>query len=318
MAAGAPNVECPGPDRHADGTGLVTVTVTYNPDPEILARQQQLLPPVALKVLVDNGSTPELRERIACISARHGAVLVQNDVNVGLAAALNQGARHARTLLPARRFLLLLDQDSEPDDGAVERLVARYAKIEALAGTACCIGPRLIDVQTNLEHGFHQQQGWLWIRRYPKSTSREPLAVANLNGSGTLMPFSLFEALGGLEEALFIDHVDTEWAFRVRAAGYGLYAVPDVSFRHRMGERSLRFWLFGWRVWPDRSPQRHYYLFRNTVRLMRRPYVPRVWKAWALLKSALTLLTHLLFDPARATQLRNMLAGVRDGLRREN
>ncbi len=318
MAAGAPKFEGPGPDHHPDGTGLVTITVTYNPDPEILARQQQLLPPVAWKVLVDNGSTPELRERIAGIAATHGAVLVQNDVNVGLAAALNQGARHARTLLPSSRFLLFLDQDSEPDEGAVERLVARYAEIEALAGTACCIGPRLIDVQTNLDHGFHQQQGWLWTRRYPASTSREPLAVANLNGSGTLMPFPLFEVLGGLEEELFIDHVDTEWAFRVRAAGYGLYAVPDVSFRHRMGERSLRFWLFGWRVWPKRSPQRHYYLFRNTLRLMRRPYVPRVWKAWALLKSVLTLLMHLVFDPARAAQLRNMLAGVRDGLRREN
>ncbi len=128
------------------------------------------------------------------------------------------------------------------------------------------------------------------------------------------MPIELFNELGGLEEDFFIDHVDTEWSFRVLAAGYGLYGVPYITFQHRMGEQSLRFWWFGWRIWPKRSPQRHYYLFRNAVRLMRRSYVPRVWKILVFIKLGMTLLIHVLFDSKRGSQVCHMIRGVIYGL----
>jgi len=137
--------------------------------------------------------------------------------------------------------------------------------------------------------------------------------VANLNGSGTLVPFEVFHKVGGLSSDLFIDHVDTDWAFRVAAAGYALYGIPWARFRHRMGVRGIRFWFFGWRLWPYRSPARHFYLFRNTVRLLRADGVPAVWKAWAPVKLVATMLVHLLFDPARWAQLRAMLRGLREG-----
>jgi rhamnosyltransferase len=81
-----------------------------------------------------------------------------------------------------------------------------------------------------------------------------------------------------------------------------------------MGERSLRFWLFGWRLWPARSANRHFYLFRNAVWLMRRDEVPRVWKFWAVIKLALTSLVHGVFDPDRRAQLAAMARGVREGM----
>jgi rhamnosyltransferase len=137
----------------------------------------------------------------------------------------------------------------------------------------------------------------------------------NLNGSGTLVPIELFLQLGGLDEALFIDHVDTEWSFRVLAADLGLRGIPAAVFKHRMGQSSVRYWLLGWRIWPSRSPQRHYFLFRNAVLLMRRPYVPRVWKFWAVVKLALTAIMHGLFDRERRAQWRQMRQGVREGLR---
>ncbi|MGH8283921.1 MAG: glycosyltransferase family 2 protein [Gammaproteobacteria bacterium] len=299
----------------ADSSTVAVVSVTYNPDLEILDRQLSQLPASALKVIVDNASQLELRRHIRRVAADHGAVLLQNDSNLGLPAALNQGARYAQQTQPACEFLLLLDQDTEPGIDGVERLIARYDPIAAAFGKACCIGPRLLDVSTGLEYGFHQITGWRWVRKFPGPDSHAPVPLANLNGSGTLLPLTLFNKLGGFEEDFFIDHVDTEWAFRVLAAGYGLYGVPDITFQHRMGEQSLRFWWFGWRIWPKRSPQRHYYLFRNAVRLMRRHYVPKVWKIWALAKLLLTVLTFIIFDQRRRSQLRSMIIGVRDGSR---
>lgn len=130
------------------------------------------------------------------------------------------------------------------------------------------------------------------------------------------MSLLLVDELGGLDEGLFIDHVDTEWIFRVKAAGYGVFGIPNVHFQHRMGERSLRIWLFGWRVWPYRSPQRHYFLFRNTLRLMRRGYVPLVWKIWAAAKMLLTTVAYFLADQDRRAQWQSMVKGARHGLDR--
>lgn len=293
---------------------LAIVTVTYNPDTEVLCRQLSEAPTAALTVLVDNASRTDLREAINRLAVGRHAIVLHNDTNIGLAAAINLAATHVRLVRPSCRYLLLLDQDSEPGRGGIARLLARYKEIESHTGKACCVGPRLVDVETGLEYGFHQMRGWCWSRTYPPPGSRAPVPLANLNGSGTLMPLTLFEELLGLEEDLFIDHVDTEWAFRVLAAGYRLYGVPDVSFGHRMGENSLRFWFLGWRIWPDRAPLRHYYLFRNAVRLMNRTYVPRVWKSWALVKLGLTLLVYVVIGSNRRLQVSQMAKGVKDGL----
>jgi rhamnosyltransferase len=80
-----------------------------------------------------------------------------------------------------------------------------------------------------------------------------------------------------------------------------------------MGEKTLRFWMFGWRLWPYRSAHRHYFLFRNAARLCRKPYVHSVWKAWAVAKLMFTVLVHSIFDQNRVEQSRAMIAGVRAG-----
>ncbi len=295
-----------------DLSDLAIVTVTYNPDLCILARQLDQLPVDSVKIIVDNASPTDLRAQLQQLGVAHQAIVLQNDRNVGLAAALNQGMGYVRQVRSDCRLVLLLDQDTEPGELGVAQLAAGYVRAERLAGKPCCVGPRLIDVATGLDHGFHQIRGLRWVRSFPIPGSYKPISLDNLNGSGTLMPLTLFDQLGGLEEDFFIDHVDTEWAFRVLANGYLLYGLPGVVFRHRMGARSHRFWFLGWRVWPDRSPLRHYYLFRNAFRLMRRSYVPRVWKVWALAKLTVTFLVHLVFDRRRTAQIKNMVRGIRD------
>jgi rhamnosyltransferase len=123
--------------------------------------------------------------------------------------------------------------------------------------------------------------------------------------------------LGGLEEEFFIDHIDTEWSFRILAAGFTLWGIPNAVFTHFMGDRGVRFWWFGWRVWPMRSPIRHFYLFRNAVRLMRRRYVFAVWKFWNVVKLSLTAMVHMTLDDQRGAQLKSMWRGVKAGFARK-
>lgn len=305
--------QSPDPREDMHGIGrLATVTVTFHPDMDILGAQQRQLPQESLRIIVDNCSSESLRSQLEALAACDGSVLVANDANLGLAAAVNQGVAVARE--HGCKSVLLLDQDTEPGEGGVLALVAAYERLRESGVPPACVGPRIIDAATGLEHGFHRLEGWRWVRRYPSKGSVELVPCTNLNGSGTLVPMLLFDRIGGLEEQLFIDHVDTEWAFRVLANGYGLYGVPNVSFLHRMGSRSLRFWWLRWRVWPYRSPLRHRFLYRNTVQLMRRNYVPAVWKGWAALKLLLTFGVHLVFDGQRFPQIAAMAGGICDAL----
>lgn len=295
-------------------TSLATITVTYHPDLSMLDIQLSRLPTDALRIVVDNASPEPLRARLRTLVAEYGVTLIENAVNLGLAAATNMGIAHA--LRAGVQRVLFLDQDTEPCANSVADLCMIHERLCASKSMPSCVGPRLVDFSTGLDHGFHQRRGWLWVRVYPPPDAAL-LPCVNLNGSGTLVPREILDALGGLDEDLFIDHVDTEWAFRVRAAGFGLYGAPGVLFRHRMGEKTWRFWWFGWRVWPYRSPLRHRYLFRNAVRLMQRSYVPRIFKTWAVVKLVITFFAHAVFDKARRQQIKAMLQGVSDGWRLE-
>lgn len=297
-----------------DSTGdeLATITVTYQPDIELLRRQVSQLPSSATRIVVDNASAPSLLKQLRQLADEYGIHLITNDENVGLASATNQGIRVA--LREECASVLLLDQDTEPGVDGVAGLRDAYRRVLVGGQRPGCIGPRMVDPASGLEHGFHRIDGWRWVRVFPPAGSTVAVACSNLNGSGTLIPLEVIEAVGGLDGSLFIDHVDTEWAFRVLDAGFGLYGAPDVAFAHRMGERSFRFWWLRWRLWPYRSPLRHWYLYRNAVALIRRDYVPAVWKVWAVMKLLLTWAVHFVFDRERFAQTAGMLRGIRDGL----
>ncbi|WP_295453989.1 glycosyltransferase [uncultured Thiodictyon sp.] len=298
-----------------DLTAVATVTVTYNPDPWPLAAQLQALPAASVKIIVDNGSAPDALEHIQALAARTpNTRILRNAQNLGLAAAINLGVRAVREYHSRARLVLLLDQDSEPHPGSIQTLLDGFDAIARQGQRVGGVGPCLLDTATDLSHGFHHAAGWRWKRSYPPPGASEAVPCTSLNGSGTLVPIDLFLKLGGLDEALFIDHVDTEWSFRVLAAGYGLWGIPAAVFTHRMGQSSIRFWMLGWRLWPSRPPRRHYFLFRNAILLMRRPYVPRVWRFWAVVKLVLTAIVHGLFDPERRAQWQQMWKGLREGL----
>jgi len=294
---------------------LVSITVTYNPDPVLLESQLMALRHVGRAIIVDNGSAPDTLVWIMSLTDRlPWASVVKSETNLGLAAGLNLGIAAARSLGTCRA-VLLLDQDSTFSDDAPGRLLGSLNELQAATGTLCCVGPALYDPIARMDHGFHYvSRGWRWSRAYPTADAA-PIAIANLNGSGTTQSLELVDKVGNLDSAMFIDHVDTEWSFRVTSRGFHLFGIPSVRFDHRMGETGRRIWIGGWRVWPERSPQRHYYLFKNTVRLLRRDYVPVVWKLWAVAKLMLTIVVTMVIDHRRAAQLRFMFKGVREGMR---
>src|SRR5882762_10801432 len=112
------------PDRPAARGQVCAVVVTYHPDHGFPARLSRIVPQVAATFIVDNGSSDAERKMLRGVAG--GAVtLVCNLENLGVAAALNIGARRASA--EGFTWALLLDQDTEVDDDMVERLVGTHA-----------------------------------------------------------------------------------------------------------------------------------------------------------------------------------------------
>ena len=232
---------------------LATVTVTYNPDLAVLERQLSQLPADAVKVFVDNASNVEILSGLRTMLLENpNAILLENADNQGLSAALDRGVRYVLDSAWDCSLVLLLDQDSEPETGSIQCLTRMLATLVSAGLMPGAVGPQLRDADSGSFHGFHQMTNWRWSRAYPSVVESQPIPVASLNGSGTLMPLAVYLHGGGLDHTLFIDHVDTDWSFRLLDKGYSLWGVPEAVFRHRMGERGLRYWLAGWSM-PLRS-----------------------------------------------------------------
>ena len=77
-----------------------------------------------------------------------------------------------------------------------------------------------------------------------------------------------------MEEALFIDQVDTEWCLRARSMGYRVFGACGAILEHRLGEAYYRIWFGRWRQLPRHKPFRYY------LRLTQFPASP-----WTLIQS---------------------------------
>lgn len=295
------------------------VVVTYNPSPDRLRELLTgLLTQVGRVVVVDNASEfdiapcmPECLGRIA---------LLRNKQNLGIAAAQNAGIAHAIASATCR-FILLLDDDSVPAPKMVQSL-RRALEAEQLRGRVAAAGPMPFDIRTG-KGTVVILDNWGHRRRYTVSSESQELTdcataardVEFLISSGTLIPVAALRALGGLRSNYFIDHVDTEWCFRARAAGFRLVIVPEAHLHHQLGDSVKSIWFLRFRQVAYHAPLRDYYMFRNTFLMLRDVTLPARTKARQLLRLIQFGAYFLTLGDRRMQRLHYMRLGIRHGAR---
>jgi rhamnosyltransferase len=301
-----------GPLTNTDGTGqtgtIAAVIVTYFPVPHEIGRLiEAIAPQVARVIVVDNtpgdGTLPV-----------HGqsAEVIRVGSNVGLAKGQNIGIQRARAI--GATHVMLFDQDSEPTPHMVQTLLAAVYEIESRGVRVAAVGPRWLDRSTREAAPFIRV-GWTGLRHVRRQDAAGGLIdVDFLIASGSLIPTRVLEDVGTMDEVLFIDHVDIEWAFRAAARGYKLYGVNDAVLFHNLGESRRRVWLGKWWKVPVHSPLRNYYFARNTILVDRRPYVGWRWRFSSCLRLGALGLCFATQVPPRLPRIKAFLLGVRDGL----
>lgn len=298
--------------RHetAHGADVCAVVVTYRPDaaelPDVVAR---VAPQVGRVLLIDNATPDGEFEAALPAPVPAGVEVIRRPTNDGLGRAYNQGARLAREA--GFRFVLLMDQDSLVAPDLVERLVAAYLELQADARVGA-VGAAFIDAHSGQPAPF-VRIGFPFNHRIP-APAHGCVECDFLISSGSLIALDVLDAVGDMDESLFIDNVDLEWSFRARAAGYRLFGVGAARMTHRIGEAVHALPLGLGRV-VAHAPVRLYYMMRNRLVLYGRAQTPRVWIAQDLPRLVLKLLRLSLFVPPRRRNLRAMLRGLADGVR---
>ncbi|WP_185067155.1 glycosyltransferase family 2 protein [Pseudomonas brassicacearum] len=289
---------------------VCAVIITYHPDLNNLqALLNSLASQVAQVVIVDNGSSASL-ELFADsqTNIQNLSVLSLGD-NYGIGYAQNVGIEHAQKT--GLKYVALFDQDSCPETEMIPRLCSAFEALQRQDIKVAAVAPCYKDTQGGVLSTFVRVGLFGFKRTAP---SNVPVEADFLISSGSLIPLSVIADLGGVDASLFIDHVDTEWCFRAKAHGYKLYGVPSAIMLHSLGDRRIRFWFLRWRTVPYHSPFRYYYMFRNSVLLQRRSYMPFCWKMADLGRCIRAAIFFGLFSTTRLACLRMMIRGAIDGM----
>lgn len=273
---------------------VYAVIVTYNPDKELLHAQYTSLSTQVTKIVyVNNGS------RCDEIPQTQKSVILNNSSNVGLGKAQNQGINIA--LQENADFVILFDQDSIPPDNFVYRLMEIYEETKSHISVGL-IAPAIINAykHTNtIEQGILIKRGRL--KRIPLDRITE---VSYCIASGSLIPTYVFENVGMIQEDLFIDGMDLEWCLRAKHFGFSIIQTNSTTLLHRLGNGSDN------RI-TSHSPNREYYIIRNSIWISRQNYIPLGYR----LRKKITPIIRLVISISKRQwkYTRQQLKGLTDG-----
>lgn len=198
--------------------------------------------------VVDNHSTDGTAELIEALFPQ--VHLIRNGYNPGFGAANNQGMKAAASHEP--RYYFLLNPDTVVHPGAIQALVTCIEE-RPDAGMA---GARLVYGDGRFQHSAFYFPGIIqlvfdlfsmpdrlyesrWNGRYPRSSferNKEPFVIDHPLGATMLVRADVAEATKGFDESFHMYCEEIDWSWRVQAAGWRIYAVPQAEIIHYGGE----------------------------------------------------------------------------------
>jgi rhamnosyltransferase len=276
---------------------VCAVIVTYHPTISMTENLPKVLAQVQGLVVVDNGSNAESLQRLRSASHNYHFHLIENRENLGIAEALNQGVLSAKE--ESYPWVILFDQDSKITDGFIHHMFEDLLSKPAWKRIGS-IHPRYVDPNTGIEPT---------VFRAPDGG---PITSMT---SGALMPIWIFDKIGLFASEYFIDQVDTEFCYRIRAGGYTVADSRNTVLLHAPGNPKRQSFL-GFTFEPTHhSSLRRYYLSRNRVVVFRKyfRFFPRMVSRSMYLSFRETIKC-LLAEQDRSRKFRNFLLGTWDGL----
>lgn len=230
---------------NSHNTRYGAVYTLYKPPSDFFHKIRSVIETCDIVILVDNtpgGANIVIKD--------NNVVLMQDGSNKGIASALNMGISKARE--HGVNFLVLFDQDSSPDPATLKNLFEASTK-----NPKALVGPLFVDDQVGLT-------------RSPVETA-EYSSVRCLPTSGMTFRLDELPADMRFNEGFFLDFVDFDWCWRLGALGWTCLLANKIPMLHRLGLAQRKFFFITYHV-PE--PYRHYFQFRDAIKLTCLSYVP--------------------------------------------
>lgn len=286
--------------------GVVAIVVTYYPNVYVLSTLLNAIQPqVDSVVVVDNGSGISIEDWLSDIYPDVACIALGQ--NYGIAKAQNTGIAWAKN--GRARHVILFDQDSQPGSYIVENLLSVMSQKKDDGYKVAAVGPKYTDIKGQYTSPFVKLKGWKLCRI--DCNEDEVVAVDHLISSGCLISMDALNDVGGMDERLFIDYVDTEWCRRAIHKGYELFGVGSAHMQHDLGDEYNK--LFG-RTISTHSSLRYYYIIRNGIWLLRQPWVSSAWRIMDACRLFKIYIVCSLFVGTRFENWKMMTKGIWHGL----
>jgi N-acetylglucosaminyl-diphospho-decaprenol L-rhamnosyltransferase len=226
---------------------LSVITVNFNSS-DLLERCLRALQETARSphevIVIDNASEPHDRASAGRVAAGFGAQFLQNDRNVGFAAAANHAASLARA-----PYLFFLNPDVVLHAECADRLAGLLDHLP----TAGAIGPALLTPGARyVPPGGPEPAFWsllryktrlslrsLWSRVVSTPTEQqppsEPRQVEWISGAVMCCRAAAWQQVGGMDPHFFLYFEDVDLCRRLRAAGWQIWFDSRAKATHAAG-----------------------------------------------------------------------------------
>lgn len=275
------------------------VVVTYHPDREFGDRLRRIAAQVAHVIVVDNSSVRSVGMSLRQLTSET-VELIENDRNVGVATALNQGLKRAASMNFS--WVVTLDQDSVVDGDMLASLIRIYHE--------CPSRDSIGLIGANVRSPISGRAGILC-----ETTGSEYLELKTTITSGSMVPLSAYECVGPFRDDFFIDGVDLEYCLRLRRHGFSVLCSRRPLMTHAGGAAEERT-LFGRVVLvANHEPWRYYYMLRNFVHIARQYFTQEpFWVLAALVNFLKTFVKICLYERNKRAKFAAIARGIGDGV----
>ncbi len=185
-------------------------------------------------IIIDNYPA----DKGADIAEKHSLkpTVIRNSENVGFSKAVNQGAKIAKG-----KYILLINPDTRIVGSALKYLMDFAQKTSHLGAVA----PRLLNYDGSIQPSCSKFPT-IWnaikynflgckncFKKYNPGDSVTTVEVAVM--AAFLVPKSIFNEVGGMDERFFLYYEDIEFCRRLYRQGLPVYYLPQAKVQHVHG-----------------------------------------------------------------------------------